>query len=374
MAARPPSSAGPRAVTLEESMREGHATLLLEAPAPVLQWYSKPDTMAQRYEENYSMLRDWVAGSLDVVRPELQRLLWPVFVHLLLELISQSRQSAQSFIHRFAADHEVAHADELRALVNDHLLIKTSELARRYRSSKFVVFLSLLAARLLSMFLHEAKLFLATNIINRFVQLEVRATVPQSVAEKELAYVVGVEESLRGLVDESVPLPDVRWGRLGPEAGVEGEAAGRAFEWSADRAARDGSVVDPQPNMPAPSAEMLRRMREDIRARAPLSAEVLPSINFFTFTHGSGLVNRSEIAPKSSLVAAGCSDSSVVLWDLAAPSAGRPGHGLETSSLGGGPAHAGGGGDPSVTVAREVQMHGHGGPVYGLSFSPDSQW
>ena len=49
-----------------------------------------------------------------------------------------------------------------------------------------------------------------------------------------------------------------------------------------------------------------------------LSSTALPSICFYTFLNASNIVNRITLSSDGALVAAGCADSSVRVWDVQA--------------------------------------------------------
>ena len=42
-----------------------------------------------RYLDAYEKLKSWIDDTLDVYKPELRRLLWPIFVHCYLNLVAQ---------------------------------------------------------------------------------------------------------------------------------------------------------------------------------------------------------------------------------------------------------------------------------------------
>ena len=75
---------------------------------------------APMYAQSYRELREWVDGSLDAFKPELQQVLYPLFVHCYLALVQSSDASTRGHAARFAEefrdDHALRHRDELNLL------------------------------------------------------------------------------------------------------------------------------------------------------------------------------------------------------------------------------------------------------------------
>ena len=75
---------------------------------------------APMYAQSYRELREWVDGSLDAFKPELQQVLYPLFVHCYLALVQSSdastRGHAAGFAEEFRDDHALRHRDELNLL------------------------------------------------------------------------------------------------------------------------------------------------------------------------------------------------------------------------------------------------------------------
>ena len=75
---------------------------------------------APMYAQSYRELREWVDGSLDAFKPELQQVLYPLFVHCYLGLVQSSDASTRGHAARFAEefrdDHALRHRDELNLL------------------------------------------------------------------------------------------------------------------------------------------------------------------------------------------------------------------------------------------------------------------
>ena len=66
--------------------------LKLDSDAAVVNYimfYNQEENARTRYDESYSKFRDWVHTSLDLYKPELLAMLFPVFVHCYIDLVSK---------------------------------------------------------------------------------------------------------------------------------------------------------------------------------------------------------------------------------------------------------------------------------------------
>ena len=74
----------------------------------------------QQYLDGYKNLKEWVHSSLDLYKSELERILYPVFVHCYLALVQSSDASTRGHAARFAEEfrdeHALRHRDELNLL------------------------------------------------------------------------------------------------------------------------------------------------------------------------------------------------------------------------------------------------------------------
>jgi len=62
-------------------------------------------TEAKHYEESYLALKTWIDQSLDEVKPELHRVLFPVFVQLFLNMIIKKfTEEAIAFFKKYSFD------------------------------------------------------------------------------------------------------------------------------------------------------------------------------------------------------------------------------------------------------------------------------
>ena len=97
------------------------------------------------YASNYEALSNWVVGStLDIYKNELEELLFPIFVHSYLDLISKDfSNEAFAFLDRFSHLHLDSFEEDISRLATirtaEHL--KFSEFARIWRNNQYRVVL-----------------------------------------------------------------------------------------------------------------------------------------------------------------------------------------------------------------------------------------
>ena len=71
----------------------------------------------QQYLDGYKNLKEWVHSSLDLYKSELERILYPVFVHCYLDLVERGyNEHAARLLKEYRIDHEEQHGTEVKQL------------------------------------------------------------------------------------------------------------------------------------------------------------------------------------------------------------------------------------------------------------------
>ncbi|CAH0480756.1 unnamed protein product [Peronospora belbahrii] len=165
-----------------------------------LLFYGLTDGNPDTYDEAYRKLLDWICNSLDMYRNELHAVVFPVFVHCYLELLSKGFiEAGRRFFCRHALDHTRLHLEELRilSLVFSPQHLRENEYVREVLHSKFNVEMSLLSFELLNKFLSQERLFLLLSIVNERVNLVVTSNQPGiQIQELQDAFTPGVLNNL----------------------------------------------------------------------------------------------------------------------------------------------------------------------------------
>ncbi|BFZ60808.1 Transcription initiation factor TFIID subunit 5 [Saitoella coloradoensis] len=327
------------------------------------------------YERAYKALRDFADESLDLYKPELRRILYPVFVHSYLNLIQKGYvEAAKAFFDKFSNEHTIQHQSDLtrlRAVVlPTHL--DTDPLAKLYRSNKYRLRMSETTYHLLTNYLTENEASngnVSMGLINAHVAIDRVAGRPGTGSEEG-------EEGIIGLGGGAIDDFNAQAIKLGPfpmdpELVKDVESELRMTE--ADllpefmRVKQEGGEDSPmRENMPLPphkgadvraEVENLREIRKRVRL-GPQAAK--PSVCMYTFHNTYDGLNCVDFSEDASLVAGGFGESYVRIWSL------------KGEKLVGAQAKYGGQHPEDGLSTR--RMIGHSGPVYGVSFSPDSKY
>lgn len=97
------------------------------------------------YADTYRDLQRFVDSSLDLYRHELALVLYPVFVHMYLELVYNGHEAAaRAFVAAFGPQQEPFHQGDIKKLsyITKREHMKGSELMENFRTSQFTVRMS----------------------------------------------------------------------------------------------------------------------------------------------------------------------------------------------------------------------------------------
>ncbi|CDF88298.1 BN860_06788g1_1 [Zygosaccharomyces bailii CLIB 213] len=117
----------------------------------------KETTAPENYIRAYSMLKNWVDASLEIYKPELQYVLYPIFIYIFLILVSKNAVHARRFFDRFSPDFKLNHSSEINRLfsVNSVDHIKENEVANAFHTNRYRVSITRTTLNLLLYFLNE---------------------------------------------------------------------------------------------------------------------------------------------------------------------------------------------------------------------------
>ncbi|GAM18992.1 hypothetical protein SAMD00019534_021670, partial [Acytostelium subglobosum LB1] len=305
--------------------------------AQYLLFYNQQEHLnPQKYLESYVKLRNWIHQSLDIYKQEFLSILYPIFVHCYIDLISKGYPSqAFELMEKLGPEHEDYYDEDLKLLrgIRNYEHLKENELASTFRNNSWNLKMCAYSFELLMSFLHESKFILIISIINQYFNIKLKK---KKLTKEE------VERQSRS--KSNVPLPKFN----------------DAFE---------------------------AELGNDIAKCVSLSAASLPSICCYTFFNTYQGLNSVEISKDASLVVGGFSDSSLRLWNLKELASKRESSRTEeddeassSSSTKNKTAAPLEGDDPNNRMRSSAldsdfrTFIGHSGPVYGCSMSPDNQF
>ncbi|BDA43395.1 Transcription initiation factor TFIID subunit 5 [Coccomyxa sp. Obi] len=352
-------------------------------------YYMTAEENPGHYAKSFDRLATWVDNSLDQYKMELRRILYPVFIHTILELVErgapgEAAQLMNRYKRQFAENSAFPsrlrkqELDDLQG-ISQKAQVTTNRTAQAARSMRYPVKLSTYSFDLLTNFLQANKLTLPLGIINEHVNLQVVQGKPAKLEhepdEEEVSLLAGhMQEDvsttnqkplLLGLLKSMVEdkflemqaakeSPDI------PEVDEDGKPLTKKARTALLRAAEKerekrlsaaSDRIDPQVPLPPMPEGLEAELLEDLENRVSLSDAALPSAVFYTFVNTHQSLNCVNFSSSGAMVAGGFADSSVRVYDASkATSKGEKSQRDEASVL-----------------------RGHSRPVYGLDFSPDSR-
>eukprot|EP00795_Rhopilema_esculentum_P013417 gene13417-4283_t len=128
------------------------------------------------YAEYYKGLQDFIGRTLDIHRPEMSLVLYPLFVHLYLELVYKELEvEANAFFAKFEPYQEGYRQEDLRKLKcitkRDHMFC-SNEILDLFRSSKYVIRISRETFGMLKKYLQASSTILPTLTFNNSTVLK----------------------------------------------------------------------------------------------------------------------------------------------------------------------------------------------------------
>ncbi|KAK9447235.1 WD40-repeat-containing domain protein [Limtongia smithiae] len=360
------------------------------AAAPSIPLKSTTDD-PQLYIRAYMSLRDWIETSLDLFRPELRKLLFPIFVHTFFYLIQKTDPKAQGvtlarkFFDMYSRDHTLEHGYDLLQLsgitLADHLAENPT--ANLFRTAKYRLNMSRTTFDLLLHFLDENERSggaVTIRILNQYIDTNVTPSRPDRFSGTAA---LSPEEGLPGHISSEGRFNAQSQVKLCPRFPMD-ESMARDVELrlkDEQHASEDGPLLvqdfqelrqmessedaPPRDSLPLPpyrsvDVETEIRAVKDARKRIKIGpvraddAATLPSVCMYTYHNTYDNMNCLEFADDLPLAAGGFADSYIKVWSL-------KGEKLQSQVKGSFP----------QTSQRLV---GHAGPVYGLSFSNDARF
>ncbi|GLH04111.1 hypothetical protein R5R35_003384 [Gryllus longicercus] len=342
------------------------------------------------YEGSYTELKKFVEGALDIYKHELGMILYPVFVHMYLELVYNGHEEqAIKLMQKFGKDQEEYYQEDIKKLSyvtkKDHM--KGNELTDTFKSSAFIIRMSRDTLSILKRHLQEKKHCVVLNIVQEHLYFDMYEGVARNKQQIDATSGAVVGEATRqdnkakvyyGLLKE----PDIQYLPVEEEEEGEGDGTDKPKKKKPKKDPLFSKKTKSDPNappvdrMPLPDLkdfdklEKVKALREASK-RVNLGPDTLPSICFYTLLNSHNIVTCAEVCEDSSLLAVGFTDSIIKVWTLVPQKLRQM---KSTEQL--------------QDIDREADdvwvrmmddrtaetcrtLHGHCGPVYRVAFSPD---
>ncbi|KAF2176373.1 WD40 repeat-like protein [Zopfia rhizophila CBS 207.26] len=360
---------------------------------------------AAKYSKALELLRTYAEDNLEMYRPELRKLLWPVFVYSFLDLVREYfTKDAEQFFAKYKDMFKREHEDDVNTLGVIRLPphVQDSRVAKLYLDNKYRLTLSVASFYNLVQFL-ESKLYDGGSVIIDITREHMNILTverPPGGNDKSIAGILARPSSDDlPAEDEGIPGhnpghpltqrydPDAEASRirltLGPypqETDLQDDVRAALQEEDARNPPRLGqnSLLDEyelrikrEPTDDVPSRDMVplppslardvamevqkvveHRDRYKITGRTGGVGPAV-SVTMYTFHNTFDSINCIDFSGDSQLVAAGMAESYIRVWSLD----GKP----LTSAI-----------SESSPPSSSRRLIGHAGPVYAVSFSPST--
>nr|CAD7439809.1 unnamed protein product [Timema bartmani] len=344
----------------------------------------------QVYEGAYTELKKFVEGALDIYKHELGMILYPVFVHMYLELVYNGHEEqAIRLMDRFGKDQDDYYQDDLKRLSHitkkDHM--KGNELSDTFKSNEFIIRMSRDTLSILKRHLQEKKHSVVLNIVQEHLYFDMYEGVARNKQQIESTAGSMLGEATRqdnktkvyyGLLKE----PDIQYMPVEEEEEGDGDGADKPKKKKQKKDPLFSKKTKSDPNAPpldrmplpdlkdADKMEKVKALREASK-RVTLGPDSLPSICFYTLLNSSQVVTSAEVAEDSSLLAVGFTDAVIKVWTLVPQKlrAMKSSEQLQDIDREADDVLVRMMDDRSSEMCRVLS--GHGGPVYRVTFSPD---
>lgn len=379
----------------------------IEAEAELQMLYNK-------YERPYLLLQEYMDKSIDLYKPEIRRVMYPIFVHIYLSLaIRGYLPEATSFFEENAVEHAKLHYRDLKTLCvyiyplpipsssfeQDEQIGQTGpsgpsqmrnqaqnpeqnkqhkKIARIFKSKKYILKMSRTVFDLLINFLLQNFDIGGGSIVEilcKHIQLKITTARPSHFFTKDE---LDPEEGFPGLWKPNAQKLNGITKQNGNK--VQNVVNGSQEEYEQNKTLNESHILSAVPIPDYKEVDIqaeitkIRNSRGSIRIQTPQFA--LPSVCMYTFQNdGNTEINNLAFSKNSKLVAAGCMDSSIKVWSL-------EGGDLKKTKKKDEKIYERYNDDDDENQVKEHtntsmlsrRLIGHSGAVYGLSFSPDNSY
>lgn len=360
------------------------------------------DIGGRKYFKSFELTLHWVDNVLDIYKPELKRILWPLFVYSFIDLVKEFyARDSQDFFAAYRERFETEHDNDIRALaaLSSPENVEQNNTAKLYRDNKYRLTLSQIAYTTLVQFLESKEREGGTIVLDViFNHMDLRAVDRVAAgSERSLAKILAKQFGDQDVPAEDEGIP----GHHPGSANLDRNAPSVLSKLSLGPAPMEPELMEdvkaelqehdaanpPEPGQNTLVTEFEQRIkREPLEDGPPRDALPYPpssardvalevqkvkenrdrfridgrtggvgpgvSVTMFTFHNTFDSVNCIEFSGDNFLVAVGTAESYIRVWSLD----NRP---LTAPSD-----------PPGMQPSSSRRLIGHSGPVYALTFSP----
>lgn len=359
-------SAEKNALSLEEYLSEKEMYARMSIRNVTINDFSNaPDT-------GYAKLRQWIEDSLDAFKNDLSNLLFPVFIHLYLNLISRGKESdAHTLMEQYREDFTGAHLNEIRQIemIKDSSNLKESTLAIAFLTNKYHLSMGKYAFDLFIGFLEANSLINILKIVNQF--LDIRVITGKLQDEVVDVGIAGVSEFTH---NKAPVISGVHYISPKVEELIISEEQYK-YEYLDQfltilKKKRAENAPPPLDRVPVPAqngssiAAEIEKLR-DLAKRINVGKQQLPSICCYTVHNAFEGLCCADFSSDLKLLALGYKDSYIEVHSLSNDHLLKlkPSIYLKAPEIRTGKAD-----DSRDDIGKRVKLVGHSGPVYSVRF------
>ncbi|XP_014681181.1 PREDICTED: TAF5-like RNA polymerase II p300/CBP-associated factor-associated factor 65 kDa subunit 5L [Priapulus caudatus] len=326
-------SLGRKDLKTRQSMTElaVHGSVACESGETSVVCYSSVSGDATQCDQQFSRLKHFIGDAVEPFRSELVDVLYPMFVHIYLELIGNGQKiPAQKFYSRhhglFTEEESCKPTISALSQVLTSYDVNKHETVKAFKRNKYKVTLSDDALEYLLRYLKSEDNTLLLQIFNLHIQIKVS----------------------QSTMEEHVPNCDLP--PLGPDA---------RHQLSPPPVADTGGSTSKS------SLQALEQSIQQVRDGPPC----MPSVCLYTFHATANSLSTASLSPDLSMLAGGFEDSSIKVWSLSPRKFHRNPTDVQRIRLACDIPDP----EPEENRADNVTLRGHSGSVYDAQFTHDSK-
>ncbi|CAH1399603.1 unnamed protein product [Nezara viridula] len=345
----------------------------------------KSEGNADLYEDAFMDLKKFVDSSFDAFKHELGKILYPVFVHMYLELVYNGHEAeAIKLMERFGKDQEHYYREDLQRLsmFTKRYQINGNEITEIFRSNEFMIRISRDTLATLKRHLLKKKQNIILKIIQEHLHFDTyeRVARTNSQIDSVAGSVIGeaTRQENKAKVYYGLPRePDYQYTVIEDDEGGDKPKKKKPKKESLfNKKFKTDPNAPPMDQIPFPElknndkTEKIKALREASKM-VNLGVDSLPSICCYTLLNSAQSVICAEISDDSTILAVGFSNNKVKVWSLLTQKlkAMKSADQLQDIDYEAENVWA------RIMDERNAEssrvLYGHLGPVYNVSFSPD---
>lgn len=316
-------------------------------------------------ENSFIKLKTWIEDSLDLFKNDLIPLLYPIYLHIYFDLISQDEiESAKSFFETYRENFPNK-IQELKTFesINSSQHIYENALVFGFRTNKYYIVMGRYAYDLLINFLEENNLIYILKIMNQYMEIKAQSG-PRNEENR-----MGIDAYVENFpVDLNTSLVSVECEEsiLASEQYRYDHLETYVLQLKKQRETKKlESKIKPSPSQINAQIEKLK----DLCKRVSLNKNYLPSICCYTVQNTYESMTCSEISADSTMLACGYNESYIDIHSLSKVPLKKLKNTAELSKI-----DLKGKDEKFDEIGETVRLVGHSGPVYSVKFCSSNKF